>query len=113
MTDAMLVMTTVASQEQAHTIAQDLVEQELAVCVNILPIMHTFYRFKGEVHDDTENLLMIKTTKNLYDSVCASICQMHTYEIPEVFGIKMSECEPRFLDWITRNVREHPPEEDR
>ena len=105
----LLVLTSVGSEQQAITIAEELVQQELVVCVNILPTMRTIYRFKGKVFDDEENLLLIKTTRDLFDEVSAVISQMHTYEVPEIMGINVEHCKDNFLSWVGQNVHGHDP----
>lgn len=109
MKNVLLVMTTVGSEQQAITIAEELMQQELAAVINILPTMRSIYRFKGKVFDDEENLLMIKTTEDLYDECVNVISQMHTYEIPEIVGVKVDKCQSNFIDWVEQNV--HPHEE--
>jgi len=109
MNDAILIMTSVGSEQQAITIAEELVQQELSSSVNILPTMRSIYRFKGTVYDDEENFLLIKTTADLFDEVSLVIHQMHTYEIPEIMGINIRHCPRDFLTWINQNV--HPHEE--
>ncbi|MDJ0840907.1 MAG: divalent-cation tolerance protein CutA [Acidobacteriota bacterium] len=99
-------MTSVGSEQQAITIAEELVQQELASCVNIMPTMRSIYRFNGKVFDDEENFLMIKTTADLFKDVSVVIHQMHTYEIPEIMGINIRHCPPDFLAWVNQSV--HP-----
>jgi len=104
MDKVILVLTTVGSEQQAITIAEELMEQELCAVINILPMMRSIYRFKGKVFDDEENLLIIKTTDDLYDEVVAVISQMHTYEVPEIVGIRVDKCQSNFIHWISQNV---------
>ena len=100
----MLVITSVGSEQQAITIAEELIQQELCVSVNILPTMRSIYRFKGKVYDDEENMLVIKTIQDLFEDVSGVIAQMHTYEIPEIMGVSVEECHEDFLQWVDSNV---------
>ena len=104
MSNALLVMTSVGSEQQAITIAEELVQQEVVASVNILPTMRSIYRFNGKVFDDEENLLLIKTTEELYEDVVTIISQMHTYEIPEIVGLRVDKCQSNFLQWVSQNV---------
>ena len=104
MTNLMLILTSVGSEQQALTIAEELIQQELVACVNILPTMRSIYRFKGKVFDDEENLLLIKTSVDLYDEVTSVIAQMHTYEIPEIIGVPVEKCRESFRNWVIQNV---------
>jgi periplasmic divalent cation tolerance protein len=105
MRDVILVFTSVGSEQQAITIAEELIQQELIACVNILPTMRSIYRFNGKVYDDEENLLVIKTTRDLFDAVSVVISQMHTYEVPEIMGIEIGACKGKFLDWVNACCR--------
>ena len=107
MNNALLVFVTVGSEQQAIAIAEELVMQELVASVNILPTMRSIYRFNGKVFDDEENLLLIKTTDDLYDDVVAVVSQMHTYEIPEIMGVSVDKCQSNFLHWVSSNVHHH------
>ena len=100
----LLVITSVGSEQQAITIAEELIKEELCVSVNILPTMRSIYRFKGKVFDDEENLLIIKTTQELFEDVSGVIKQMHTYEIPEIIGVPVELCEDVFSNWLNENV---------
>lgn len=100
-----LVITSVGSEQQALTIAEELMDLEYAASVNIMPTMRSIYRFSGKVYDDEENLLVIKTTHELFDYVAEVICQMHTYEIPEIVGIPVERCQDAFTQWISQSVK--------
>lgn len=104
MGDVIVIMTSVGSEQQAITIAEELIQQELVASVNILPTMRSIYRFKGKVFDDEENLLLIKTSKHLFEEVSACIGQMHTYEIPEIIGVPVECCKDNFRNWIEQSV---------
>ena len=100
-----VVFTSVGSEQQALTIAEELVQQELVAAVNVLPTMRSIYRFKGRVFDDEENLLVIKTTANLFEEVSTVILQMHTYEVPEIISVKVENCSDDVLKWILQNTK--------
>ena len=104
MESPMLVLTSVGSEQQAIAIAEELIQQELVACVNILPTMRSIYRFKGKVFDDEENLLFIKTTRELFQDVCDVISQMHTYEVPEIMGFNVDHFQNSFLNWVNEAV---------
>ncbi len=113
MKNAILILVSVGSEQQAITIAEELMDQDLVVCVNILPTMRSIYRFKGKIFDDEENILLIKTTEDVYDEVSDVICQMHTYEVPEIIGLKVEHCLPYFLKWVNQSVKAPNKEVDR
>ena len=105
MNDAILVFTSVGSEQQAITIAYELVNLQLAACINIIPDIRSIYRYKGKVCDDSEFFLIIKTSSDLFDEVAAEISRLHTYEIPEIIAVKSENCKDNFLNWLNRNVR--------
>lgn len=100
-----LILTTVGSEQQAITIAEELIDLELAACVNILPTMRSIYRSNGKIYDDEENMLVIQTTALLFDDVANTIRQMHSYPVPEIQGIPIDQCEGDFADWVNQNVK--------
>lgn len=103
-TDALLVMTTAESPDQARSIAEALVEQRLAACVQILPGVRSIYRWQDKLRDDAEILLLIKTTIAGFESVSAAIREMHSYELPEILALPVDRGDPRSLAWITSCV---------
>lgn len=105
-----LVITSVGSEQQALTIAEELIQLEYAASVNIMPTMRSIYRFSGKVYDDEENFLIIKTTNELFDYVAEVICQMHTYEVPEIVGIPCARYQDEFAQWIVESVAAPDPE---
>lgn len=94
-----LVLTTVASDEEARRLAAELLEQRLAACVQILPIQST-YRWKGAVHVEAETLLLIKTSAALYPEVEAFLRAKHSYETPEIVWIPIAAGFAGYLQWL-------------
>lgn len=104
MTDALVVLTTVGSDDQAERIATALIGENLAACVNIVKDVTSIYRWKGEVTRDTERLLVIKTTAPRFDAVRSRIRELHTYELPEVIALRVEDGDPGYLDWLQGSV---------
>lgn len=100
MESVILVFTTTNSEELAVKIAETLVQRGVAACVNIIKKIRSIYRFKGEVWDDEEFLLLIKTRESLKKEVEEAIKEIHTYELPEILVINLSDSEPKFQQWI-------------
>ena len=94
-----LVLTTVADAEGARGLAEGLLEQRLAACVQTLPI-HSTYRWKGAVQNEAEQLLLIKTKAALYPEVEAYLRARHSYETPEIVWIPIAAGFAGYLDWI-------------
>lgn len=104
MTDYRLVLTTAGSQEEAQKIAHALVQRQLAACVNIVPGIHSVYRWQGKVEEAQELLLLIKTKASAIDRVCSAIKQLHSYEVPEAVVIGIEAGSSAYLSWVAASV---------
>ena len=100
--DLIVVVTSVGTEDQALDVAHALIRNRQAACVNILPNVHSIYRWKGRVCDDTEMLLLIKTVAGQFDSVLETIQKVNTYELPEVLAYRVDHASVGFGDWIAR-----------
>ena len=100
MTDKRLVLTTCGSLEEARSIAQTLVERQLAACVNIAPQIESVYRWQGEVETATEWLLVIKTTAEAFDRLRETLTKLHSYELPECIAIAIEDGSAAYLEWM-------------
>jgi periplasmic divalent cation tolerance protein len=105
MTDKRLVLTTCGSLEEARSIAQALVERQLAACVNIVPQVESVYRWQGEVETGTEFLLVIKTTAAAFVRLREALSTLHSYELPECIEIAIEAGSAEYLEWIGESVR--------
>ena len=97
---AMVVFTTVGTEEQANEIARELVCRRHAACVNIVPGLRSVYRWQGKVCRDTEFLLFVKTDEDEYPLIEDTIRELHSYELPEILGFRVERGETNFLAWI-------------
>lgn len=93
------------SEEVASSLAKLLVDQELAACVQLLPLMQSVYRWKGEVCIDQEVLLLIKTTSQLQDELRKAVEENHPYEVPEFVVIEAADVSEKYGAWLRANVR--------
>jgi periplasmic divalent cation tolerance protein len=94
-----VLLTALSSQEDARRLARMLVEEKLAACVQLLPI-ESFYRWEGEVQNENEVLLLIKTRTSLFDAAIARIKAAHPYTVPQIVGWPFSAGHQPYLDWI-------------
>jgi periplasmic divalent cation tolerance protein len=104
MTDKVLVLTTAGSEGEARKIAETLVERWLAACVNIVPRVHSIYRWEGKVEASDEYLLLIKTVKSREEQVRAAIGELHSYELPECIAIPIASGSAEYLKWLSDSV---------
>jgi periplasmic divalent cation tolerance protein len=98
---AIVVVTTVGTEEEANLIAEELVERRHSCCVNILPIHRSVYRWQGKICDDSEYMLIIKTLESEYSAVEETIQELHSYDLPEILAFGIQRGEAGFLTWIT------------
>jgi periplasmic divalent cation tolerance protein len=101
---AIVVVTTVGTEEQAYLIAREIVARRQAACVNILPCVRSIYRWKGKICKDGELLLIVKTMESEFEGVAATIRELHSYELPEILSFAVTRGEPSFLAWIVGSV---------
>ncbi len=90
----------------ADRIAQALVAERLAACVNILPGMRSVYRWEGAVEQADELLLLIKTSAARVDAMTLRITQLHPYELPELIAVEVAAGLPAYLAWIAAETDE-------
>jgi periplasmic divalent cation tolerance protein len=100
--DLIVVVTSVGTEEQALDVAHALVRSRRAACVNILPNVHSVYRWKGRVCNDGEMLLIVKTRECQFEAVRETIQRVNTYELPEVLGYRVDMASPSFAGWIDK-----------
>jgi len=104
MTDKIVVFSSCDSEEQAGQIARALVEQRLAACVNILPGARSVYRWKGEIEDGAEWILIIKSRRELMDQLRVALGKIHAYEVPELLAVPVVDGSPAYLAWLDREL---------
>jgi periplasmic divalent cation tolerance protein len=103
-TDKIIVLTTCDTARQAAKLARHLVEQRVAACVNILPKGRSIYRWNGKLEEAAEQLLMIKTRRDLFSSLRTEIEKLHSYEVPEIIAIPVVEGSDAYLGWIDQEL---------
>jgi|SRR5579872_5101930 len=104
MTDKIVVFCACDSEEQAGQVAHALVDQHLAACVNIVPGARSIYRWKGQVEDTAEWLLIIKSRRDLMENLRTAIGKIHTYEVPELLAVPVVDGSDSYLAWIDREL---------
>ena len=95
-----LVLSTTDTLELARKIANALVEEHEAACVNIIPGVRSVYRWEGSLCDEAEFLLLIKSTSEKFESIRSRIRLLHTYQVPEVIAVPITAGDPLYLAWL-------------
>src|ERR1051325_9745941 len=104
MTENIVILSTCNNEEEASRIARALIADSLAACVNVLPGGRSFYRWKGEVEDAAECLLVIKSSRRLFDALKAAIEKIHSYEVPEIVALPIVDGAPNYLSWLRESL---------
>jgi periplasmic divalent cation tolerance protein len=101
MTDKIVVLSTAGSSEEASRIARHLVERRVAACVNIVAQARSIYRWKGQIEEAEEFLLLIKTDRALFDQLQNELRAVHSYEVPEILALPIFAASKPYLDWLS------------
>ncbi len=104
MSQHLLVLTTIGSEEDAARLGRSLVEKRLVACVNVIGPARSIFLWKGKVEDESERLLLMKTRADRYVDLETAIKELHPYEVPEVIAIPIERGSQDYLSWVDENV---------
>src|SRR5215213_6287212 len=102
--DCVVVLTTIGSTADGRGMASILVTERLAACVNLLPEMESFYRWKGQVEDGHERQLVMKTTASRVAALKTRCHELHDYEVPEFIVLPIVGGSDAYLNWIREST---------
>lgn len=97
---SLLVLTNLPDRAAAERLAAELIEKQLAACVNILAPCRSVYRWKGAVQHEEEHPMLIKTTLERYAALEAALRSGHPYELPEIIALPIERGLAAYLDWV-------------
>lgn len=100
-----VVLVTAPDESVAKAVADAALNGRLAACVSIMPGLRSIYRWKGEIHDEGELLLIMKTRADKFDALAEAVRAAHSYEVPEIIATPITNGNPAYLEWINENVR--------
>jgi len=104
MPEMIMVVSNVPNMEVAQAIAHDLVEKQHAACVNILPGVHSVYRWQDAVEEASELTLLIKTQRSCYAALESALLALHPYDVPEIILLPITGGLPGYLGWIAEST---------
>lgn len=99
-----VVFVTCGSEEEGLKIANALVEGHLAACANLISPIRSIYRWEGKIWDEREWLLIIKTQRDRFGELEKRVKSLHSYSVPEIIGLPITEGSSAYLDWIRKNA---------
>ena len=100
MTEALVILCTCPDEATASRLAGDLVEENLAACVNILPGIRSIYRWQDELQMDDEVLMLVKTSRDAYPQLERWLLDNHPYDVPEVLALPVETGAANYLAWV-------------
>ena len=99
-----LVVLVTVPPERAPALARTLVQERLAGCVNIIGGLQSVYRWHGDVAEDPESMLVIKTSGEKYPDLEARIRELHSYEVPEIIALQYDRANSDFQEWLRKSL---------
>jgi periplasmic divalent cation tolerance protein len=104
MTEALIVFTTFANEEDAARVSRVLVEERLAACANLLPGARSIYRWKDGVADEREVVVLLKTRKQDWAALMSRLHELHPYQTPECVAVRVAAGAPRYMAWLEETL---------
>lgn len=99
-----VIFVTAASKKEAECIAQALIRQRLAACVNILANVKSVFRWQGKCDVAKESLLLIKSRKSRLPAIIKLVKSLHSYEVPEIIALPIIAGDKNYLRWLDESV---------
>ncbi|RDX95113.1 Protein CutA, chloroplastic, partial [Mucuna pruriens] len=103
---SIVVYVTVPNKEAGKKLAESIVKEKLAACVNRVPGIESVYQWEGKIQTDSEELLIIKTRQSLLEALTEHVKANHEYDVPEVISLPITGGNLKYLEWIKESTRE-------
>ena len=100
-----VIFITTGTDEEANRLAEVLLKQRKAACVNIVSGVRARFWWEGHLDSDQESLLIVKAKASLLDEIVALVKEVHTYDVPEVIALPIIGGNPDYLDWIGKELQ--------
>jgi len=98
--EALVVLCTTASKDDAKMLAHELIGDKLAACVTLNPEVTSIYSWKGAIEEETECLMIIKTRRKRFSALKRRIIELHSYDVPEIIAIPVVDGNRDYLKWL-------------
>ena len=103
--DYIVLLTTVSDSEEAHKIAEVLLNQRMAACVSIVPGVSSLFWWHEKLDSAQESLLIVKTKALLLNQIVTLVRKIHSYEVPEIIALPIIGGNPDYLEWIDKEIK--------
>jgi periplasmic divalent cation tolerance protein len=104
MEEFIVVLVTVGSSAEGDRLARALVDERFAACVNRIQSIRSVYRWQGKVEENEEELLIIKSTRNLFAGLERRVRELHSYSVPEIVALPIVEGSQGYLEWLREQL---------
>ena len=105
MAGELIVFCTFGTEEEALRVANAVVTDRLAACVNVLPPIRSIYRWQENVETAQEYLLLIKTTSERFESLAQELARLHSYDTPEIIAVPIVKGSEKYLSWVRQSAQ--------
>lgn len=99
------VFVSCCSQQEAKSLVDSLLNDQIIACAQILPAMESFYRWQGQIESTTEVLLLLKSRQQHFKAIETTIKRLHSYDTPEIIAVPIVEGSTEYLNWIDDEVK--------
>ncbi len=99
-----VVYITASDEEEARRIGREVVARRLAACANIVPAIASYYHWQGQLTEDREALLLLKTRRACFDRLIAAVKELHSYSVPAVNALPVLQGNPDYLSWVAEET---------
>jgi periplasmic divalent cation tolerance protein len=96
----LIVFVTASNREEAVKIVRVLLEERLIACGNLVDGVSSFFWWKGEIEEETEVLVVMKSDDKRFKKLSERIVELHSYDVPEILAVPIVDCPPSYLDWL-------------
>lgn len=103
-TEEIVIFITAPNEEEAAKIARSIVEARLAACANIIRNIRSIYSWQGNIEDEAEVLMIVKTRRSLFNSLTARVREIHSYDVPEIIALPIVRGSDDYLKWLKEST---------
>jgi periplasmic divalent cation tolerance protein len=104
MEETVVILSTAPDEETAKRLAQGLIHNRLAACVNIMPGIRSIYRWQDSVQEESEAMMVIKSTRELFTQLEPWLRENHPYDVPEILALPAAAGSSEYMHWVKVNV---------